>query len=375
MNKKYRVIPIIYKKYNRLRGSEVSAKEFLNIINYITDKKKLEELIKTITSLDFLKSYKNLKFILGNDLLLIQRKDFLKEIKLFKNNLEKYKLTGLLIENSEFKNVDIKDTKILFSINTVQDYRQRKFDLRFTNPKKDIIFSKGFKEDNIGNCVPTILSSIIFLEKKFFPKYIKMFWPSYYNSAYYKLPDIIERFKRKKIDKINLNVGVYNRKEECPLQYIKTIEFIKKIEKDPKFNKYNFIIKEFGYSNNLEKNDLENFLQNIDLFFYKEPEHQDNLPNTIFEAVKNCFIIHIDELENQPTKFKENGINELKLFFPESFINLEKLLEFEIIPYRKLKRDFYLIQNKNTSLIEYLESLTAFYIIKKINTEIKNKEN
>ena len=230
----------------------------------------------------------------------------------------------------------------------------------------DIKFGKGFTNE-VNTYVQSLLPAAT-METKFFPKYYNKYPTS--NFTRLKLEQTYERYRLFKKDnsKLKLKIAYYNREDTCPIQTKKYQDFIKEIKESPEYADYEFTIVSFGFGNDLSDGELWDLLNETDIVLYAEPDHRDIYPNTIMQAIScMCYIHHIDEYQNKPEN-PINGIYELKMIFPERFIELSKFKYiFEDSLFKKNpSKSFTAMKNKVDDKIRAYDLLTEYYLLDKI---------
>ena len=364
-------INCIYKDYGRSRGSGESAKYFKKRIiqilrnpkvvykNYL--KVALSEFpnifgMKRLDAMEFLDSYQLL------ELEVKKLVDYKKRLRKKNINLQVNLLTPDKI------NISLKSLFSFCMIQTPSHYGRYQLIRR----KNDIVFGKG--ADGEENTYLQCWHSANVLNKQFFPKYY--------------IPDNIldkKRLREKKIEllkrsniykienKLTLNIGYYNRSDDCPIQTQKYNKFINDLKNKYKDISINII--QFGNGNDLKGTDLIDTLNKIDIMLYTEPDKFDPFPNTILHAISmGCYIYHIDRYDNPSGQFDAlstnvaNGIFELYNLFKDSFIGDLKEVFMKKQTSKNINKEIGDIYTNVNGLL----CLTDLHIFYKIKSALKN---
>lgn len=274
LNSYHYIIPLIYKDYGRMRGQ---------IASVIAFERFFEEFHKK-------ESY------LGFQCLRVE----VSEIKeLYKNKL--------------FRD------KILFSFNFVQDIEARGM-YPLIARKHDICFSKGnvkgkYPYEFVNEYAQTRVYSTN-KNMKYFPKYFKF-------SQKRSTDEIMASFDKLVGKKSDITMGIYYRKDTCPIQAKIYDEVLLKMNGKIKFKLY-------GLDNDT---DLQNEKLDVDVFLYVHPNHKDPFPNIIFDALCNSIpILRIlnDKIDNDIVG--GSGIEMLAGLFPSMFMhcNINNILSIPL---------------------------------------------
>ena len=270
------IIPLIYKDYGRMRGQIASVIAFERFFEEFHEKE----------------SY------LGFQCLRVE----VSEIKeLYKNKL--------------FRD------KILFSFNFVQDIEARGM-YPLIARKHDICFSKEnvkgkYPYEFVNEYAQTRMYSTN-KGMKYFPKYFRF-------TKEKSTKEILDSFHRL-INFKPIVIGIYYRKDTCPIQAKVYDEILLKL-KDASQIKF----KLYGLDNDI---DLQNEKLDVDAFLYVHPNHKDPFPNIIFDALCNSIpIIRIVNYKNDSNIVGGSGIEMLAGLFPQMYMpcNIHNILSIPLV--------------------------------------------
>lgn len=317
------VIPLIYKDYGRMRGQIASVIAFERFFEGFHEK-------------DQYLSHKCLRVEV----------DEIKEL---------------------YKNKKFRD-KILFSFNFIQDIEARGM-YPLIARKHDICFSKGnvkgkYKYEFANEYAQTRPYS---LNKgmKYFPKFFNF-------TKKRENKEVEQSFNRLISKSKDITIGIYYRKDTCPVQA--------KIYDEIRFhNQHKVKFKIYGseHDENLEDKKLD-----VDVFLYVHPNHRDPFPNMIFDALCNSIPILVINNTNVNKEFTNgSGIEMLSHLFPTMFMfndyhNLRSI-PLSLLKYRFWKKNNILdVIEWNTITSRNLISQTTSAILDHINysTLIRNQE-
>ena len=285
LNSYHYIIPLIYKDYGRMRGQ---------IASVIAFEKFFEEFHKNESYLSFQ--------------CMRVEVDEIKE--LYKNKL--------------FRD------KILFSFNFVQDIEARGM-YPLIARKHDICFSK----ENIKGKYPYDFTNEYAQTKVYASNKNMKYFPKFFRYSQRKNDDQILASFDKLIKKSpDITVGIYYRKDTCPIQTKVYDEVLLQLNGKIKFKLY-------GLDNDI---DLQNEILDVDTFLYVHPNHKDPFPNIIFDALRSSIpILRIlnDKIDNDI--LGGSGIAMLEGMFPTMFMhcNIYNILSIPLIlrKYRFWRKD------------------------------------
>lgn len=290
------IIPLIYKDFKRVRGPEISTKEFYNIIHQGIIDNKLPDCISPM---------------------IIETEQLKK-----------------LYQNKKFRD------SILFSFNFVQDIKSRGM-YPLIARQDDICFSKGNDENlNSKNEYAQSFKYSKAHKMKYFPKYLLRAKKDKYKilESWDRIIDYkVNISKAKSAEKVTrLKIGVYFRTDTCPLQAKRYNDFIETHSEE----KYGIEFIKIG-DGHVDMN-IFDFLNSIDIILYTEPSHSDPWPNTIFEAVSSNIPVIYLMPDTKVIKPENSGFMEITERFPSSILYLPpeiKTIKHIIRKYRFYKRD------------------------------------
>lgn len=256
------IIPLIYKDYDRMRGQ---------IASVIAFEKFFDELYER-------KAYLSFKYL-----------------RVEVNQIKK------LYTNKVFRD------KILFSFNFIQDVSARGlYPLIARN--HDICFSKeNIKGKHLGDFVNEYAQTKVWATNKnmkYFPKFFKFSQPK-------MAEEKLNSFNRLIKNSPDMVIGIYYRKDTCPIQTKIYDDIILKLNGKIKFKLY-------GLDNDI---DLQNEKLEVDAFIYTHPNHKDPFPNIIFDALSNSIPVLKIINEKVDNEFGlGSGIDMLSKMFPTMFM-------------------------------------------------------
>ena len=263
LNSYWYIIPLIYKDYGRMRGQIASVIAFEKFFNDFHERESYLSFQCMRVEVDEIKElYKN---------------------KLFRD-------------------------KILFSFNFVQDIEARGM-YPLIARKHDICFSK----ENVKGKYPYEFINEYAQTKVYSVNKNMKYFPKYFSFTKRKSDEEILASFDKLIKKSpDIVIGIYYRKDTCPIQTKIYDEILLKLNGKIKFKLY-------GLGNDI---DLQNEKLEVDAFLYAHPNHNDPFPNIIFDALCNSIpILRILNDKLDDNFVGGSGIGMLSKMFPTMFMH------------------------------------------------------